>query len=161
MVKLSDFLEINLLEPDIQASNMADCLRMIVILLARYQAIQDPTEVLEKLLEREKVMSTGIGAGIAIPHARCASLNKTIVCIALSKDGIDFNSLDGDPVKMVFLLLGPQDSSTLHVRLLAQIAKMIKDREFIERLRNASTPEEMMKLVKGQELKELKEDGVE
>ncbi len=160
-VKLSGLLDTNLLTTDLSAKDTKDCLERMVGILSYYRVIEDPSDALEKLIEREKVMSTGIGGGVAIPHARCTSVNKTIVSIALSQDGIDFQALDGDPVKIVFLILGPPESAAQHVKLLAQIARLIKDKRFVEQLGKAQTPARIIELIKAEELQESKEDGVE
>lgn len=160
-MKLSDFLDIDLLHADISASDARDFLQKMVVTLVRCQAISDEAEAIEKILAREKVMSTGIGGGVAIPHARCASLNRTVLSIALSKEGIDFKALDGNPVHIVFLILGPQDSAALHVKLLAQIAKLIKDRKFVEKLMICRSADEIMRVIRQGEMKEAKENGVE
>ncbi len=159
--KLSELLDSNLLITDLSAKDTKDCLEKMVNVLSYYRVIADPSDALEKLIEREKVMSTGIGGGVAIPHARCTSVSKTIVSIALSKDEIDFQSLDGEPVKIVFLILGPPESAAHHVKLLAQIARLIKDKRFVEELARAQTPARIIELIRAEELQESKEDGVE
>ncbi|MEW5806384.1 MAG: PTS sugar transporter subunit IIA [Acidobacteriota bacterium] len=161
MIKISDFLDVELLEPDLYASDTEDCLRKIVVRLSRCHVIKDGEDVLEKLLEREKVMSTGIGAEVAIPHARCPSLSRTIVSVAISREGVDFHSIDGNPVKVIFLIIGPPEAASLHIKLLAQIARMIKNEGFTERLSRAKTAAEIVKVIEEKEMKEAKEDGVE
>lgn len=160
-MKISDFLNEDLLELNFSASDTESCIRKLVDILERNSLLKNPKEVFEKLIEREKVMSTGIGIGVAIPHARCSSLSRTVVSLALSKSGIEFKAIDGKPVKVVFLIVGPPEAASLHVNLLAQIARMIKNPGFTDKLLQAKTSSEIIEIIKEKEMKETKEDGVE
>lgn len=160
-MKISDFLNVDLLELDLSASDTEGCIEKLVDILDSNGLIKDPKEVYHKLIEREKVMSTGIGRGVAIPHARCSSLSRTIVTIAISSQGIEFKAIDGKPVKVVFLIVGPPEAASLHVKLLAQIARMIKNQGFADRLLQASSGSDIIEIIKKKEMEETKENGVE
>lgn len=160
-MKISDALNADLLELNLSAPDTEGCIRKLVDVLERSSLIRSPEEVYEKLIEREKVMSTGIGMGIAIPHARCPSLSRTIVTLAISNEGIEFKAIDGKPVKVVFLIVGPPEAASLHVKLLAQIARMIKNQGFADRLIQAKTGSEIIEIIKEKEMRETKENGVE
>lgn len=160
-MKISDFLNADLLELDLSASDTESCIKKLVDILERSSLIKSPEEVYRKLIEREKVMSTGIGMEVAIPHARCPSLSRTIVTMAISNRGIEFKAIDGKPVKVIFLIVGPPEAASLHVKLLAQIARMIKSKDFAETILQAKTGAEIVEIIQRKEMEETKENGVE
>ena len=160
-MKISDFLNADLLELDLSASDTENCIKKLVDILERNSLIKSPEEVYRKLIEREKVMSTGIGMEVAIPHARCPSLSRTIVTMAISNRGIEFKAIDGKPVKVIFLIVGPPEAASLHVKLLAQIARMIKSKDFAETILQAKTGAEIVEIIQRKEMEETKENGVE
>lgn len=160
-MKISDFLNADLLELDLSASDTESCIKKLVDILERSSLIKSPEEVYQKLIEREKVMSTGIGMEVAIPHARCPSLSKTIVTMAISNRGIEFKAIDGKPVKVIFLIVGPPEAASHHVKLLAQIARMIKSKDFAETVLQAKTGAEIVEIIQRKEMEETKENGVE
>lgn len=103
--------------------------------------------VFEVLMEREKLGSTGIGDGIAIPHGKLAGLEKLIVSFGRSVTGVDFDSLDGKPVHIFFLLLAPENSAGQHLKALARISRMLKDISFRESLLTAETSDDAYNLI--------------
>lgn len=107
----------------------------------------DRDALFEVLLEREKLGSTGIGDGIAIPHGKLAGLEKLIISFGKSVKGVDFDSLDGKPVHIFFLLLAPENSAGQHLKALARISRMLKDVSFRESLLEAETPEDIYNLI--------------
>lgn len=94
-------------------------------------------DVLDGLVAREKLGSTGLGAGIAIPHCRLAACDKPYGAIATLQEGIDFDAIDGDPVDILFVLLVPQEACDEHLQILAELAKRFSDSAFCDSLRNA------------------------
>lgn len=103
------------------------------------------------VLEREKLGSTGIGSGIAIPHARTNSVNEVSIAFARSKKGIDFNSIDGDPVNLFFVLAAPVESGSAYLRLLARISRLLRYQDLIEDLKKAKSKEEVIALIASKE----------
>lgn len=103
----------------------------------------DEEAIVEVLLEREKLGSTGIGEGIAIPHGKLPELKNLIVSFGRSKRGIDFESLDGNPVHIFFLLMAPENSAGQHLKALAKISRMLKDKKFREDLMEADSREDI------------------
>jgi len=101
-------------------------------------------EIVSILLEREKLGSTGIGDGIAIPHGKAASLRELLVAFGRSREGVDFNAMDGRPVHLFFLLMAPENSAGLHLKALAKISRMLKDGAFRKRLMEAGSPAELI-----------------
>ncbi len=105
-------------------------------------------EIVEVLLERERLGSTGIGDGIAIPHGKLAGLDDIIVSFGRSKDGIDFDSLDGRPVHIFFLLMAPENSAGQHLRALAKISRMLKDSSFRTELMLAKSADDLYRIIR-------------
>ena len=111
----------------------------------------DPDIALSVLMAREKLGSTGIGEGIAIPHGKLAGLDNLIVCFGRSAAGIDFNAMDGNPVHLFFLLLAPENSAGQHLKMLAKISRMLKDSRFRAKLMEAKSRDEIFGMISQQD----------
>ncbi len=148
MMTLTDFLREGLIFTDLHPRDMPDCLQMMVEAAAAAGAIRDKKDALTRLLERERTMSTGMGSGVAVPHAKTATCTSMVVTLGLVPDGVDFKAIDGKPVHVVFLLLGPPDSTRLHVDLLARIAWVVKVPGVLDTIRNAHTPQQVMEALR-------------
>ena len=111
-------------------------------------AIPDAPDALRRLLERERTMSTGMGGGVAVPHAKTDKVRNLVVAMARVSDGVDFKAIDGKPVYLVFLLLGPPDSTRQHVDLLARIAYLVKAPGVIDAMRSAVTPAQILEILR-------------
>jgi mannitol/fructose-specific phosphotransferase system IIA component (Ntr-type) len=116
-------------------------------------------EVLESLKTREEQVSTGVGYGVAIPHAFSDKLNKVITVLGRSREGIDFQSLDGKPVHFVILFLVPKKEYHMHLQALAAIAKMFTNIEIRRRLVSAACHEEILDIFMGRQTKDLSANG--
>jgi mannitol/fructose-specific phosphotransferase system IIA component (Ntr-type) len=138
-MKLHHYLRPELILLDFEADGVEASLRAMVANLAECGVIEREQPVLDALLERESAQSTGIGGGVAIPHAVYAELTATVIELALSRTGIDFLSLDGAPAHAIFLLLSPPAASSTHIKLLARIARLMRQPDFLEQLLNANT----------------------
>ena len=114
-------------------------------------AITDREKVLQAVLEREKIMSTGIGDGIAIPHGKSDAVNGLAAALGIHKRGVDFESLDGEPAYVFFLLVSPADVSGPHIKALARISRLLKNDDFKRKLIDASTAEEILEIIKTEE----------
>ena len=141
---LSDFLREDLIFLDLHPKDMEECLRTMVQMASARGAIADPADALTRLLERERTMSTGMGGGVAVPHAKTDKVRSLIVALGRVADGVDFKAIDGKPVQVVFLLLGPPDSTRQHVDLLARIAYLVKAPGVLDTLRSATTPAQIL-----------------
>lgn len=104
----------------------------------------DKNNILKKLLQREEMGSTAIGGSIALPHARIEKIKKMQICISISPEGVNFNSLDQDPVKIIVLILSNQKEAGLHLKMLALLARMLKDKYFVKQLINVNREEELV-----------------
>lgn len=105
-------------------------------------------EIFEMLLEREQLGSTAIGGGIAIPHAKIDGLKKLFIIVAVSSEGVPFDSLDGEAVYVIFLLLAPEDATIEYLKLLANVSRLLKKESVITYLKNANGEEEILKIIK-------------
>ncbi|HTZ38749.1 MAG TPA: PTS sugar transporter subunit IIA [Syntrophales bacterium] len=103
--------------------------------------------MVEVLLEREKLGSTGIGDGIAIPHGKLKGLDSLVISFGRSREGIDFDAIDGKPVYLFFLLMAPESSTGQHLKALAKISRMLKDQEFRSSLLSAKNAEELYRRI--------------
>lgn len=101
-------------------------------------------QLVKVLLERERLGSTGIGGGIGIPHGKLKNLESLVLGFGLSRQGVNFESMDGRPTHIFFLLLTPEDSAGIHLKLLARISRLLKNEDFKERLMHSQTSEDIV-----------------
>lgn len=145
LVKLSDFLDKNCIIPQLHARDKKGVLEELAHAVSDNEPSVAESVLVKVLLERERLGSTGIGDGVAIPHGKLESLSHPIVSFGRSKEGLDFDSMDGQPVHLFFLLVAPENSSGIHLQALAKIAKMLKNSEVRKRLMNAEDRDEIYK----------------
>ena len=127
--------------PNFSASGKEEALRKFAKFFVERGLYEREESIFKTLYDREKLGSTGIGGGIAIPHGKLPDLDDVLAIFARSKEGVDFESLDGKPVYLFFVLLAPESSPGKHLRVIAKISKMLKDQEFKEKLINADDDE--------------------
>ncbi len=152
-MKLTDILQESAIVPDLDASTKTDALDILVGAMADSNSEVKKDEILNTLLEREELGSTGIGDGIAIPHGKAAGLSQITSGFGLSKAGIEFDSLDGQPAHLFFLLIAPEDSAGVHLRMLARISRMLKNTDFRKRLLNADSRQEIYQIISQEDAK--------
>ena len=112
------------------------------------EAIHEDVEALyDELLDRERLMSTGIGIGIAVPHTRCPETETFTVAIGRSAEGVKYDSLDGQPVHLVILIIAPGNDRREYLQLLAKVVMKLKDREFFQKLMDAPTSSDMYDII--------------
>lgn len=112
---------------------------------------ENKKEISKAIFQREEMGSTAIGNHIAFPHARTSSVKDIIICIGISKEGIDFDSLDQEPVNIVAFLLSNQKEAGLHLKMLAFLARMLRDKYLVQRLKNVKNEEEVIALLDKQQ----------
>ena len=147
-VNLLDFLPISAIQIDLKSQTKKEVLKELVHLIANAHEIKNSGGILDALLEREELGSTGIGQGIAIPHGKSEAASKVVAALGVSKRGIDFDALDGEPVYLFFMLVAPSNAAGIHLKILAKISRLLKDKFFRQALREAKTSEESLKLIK-------------
>lgn len=128
----------------LDAVNKNDCLRSMVERLARTSDIGDTGDVYMAILEREKLLSTGFGLGLAIPHAKLPGIKEFVVGLGVHKRGVDFDSLDEKPVHVLVMILGPDSRQEEYLKVLSRVTAFLKDNR--ERLLNLETPREVYEL---------------
>lgn len=148
-MKISDFLCPKAVSADLKSTAKAEVISEIVDLLVNAGAIEkkNKSKVIEVLMAREALGSTAIGQGIAIPHGKCDYVKKLVGTLSISKPGINFDSLDGEPAHIFFLLVAPIDSAGPHLKALARISRLLKDKYFRESLKSAKDEKTILKLI--------------
>ena len=147
---LSSLLTVEQIIPQMQSSERWTAIAELVDLLVKEGKVKpdDHETVLNALKQREETMSTGIGFGIAIPHASSDRVNEVVAAFGRSSGGIEFDSLDNAPVKFVVLFVVPRDQFQMHLRTLAAIAKLLNDRAVREALGQAASAQEILAIFK-------------
>ena len=143
---LGNLLSVDQILPEMQSKERWSAIVELVDLLVKQRQVkpEDREVVLAVLRQREETMSTGIGFGIAIPHASSDRVDKVVAAFGRSTTGIEFDSLDNAPVKFIVLFVVPKDQFQTHLRTLAAIAKFLNDRSVRERLATAASAEEIL-----------------
>jgi PTS system nitrogen regulatory IIA component len=146
-MKFSELINKNYIIPEFKGSTKKQVLEELVEALASNNVEIDKVVLLNALLEREKLGSTGIGDGVAIPHGKLNGLDNIILLFGKSGQGVDFEAIDRKPVCMVFLLVAPADSAGLHLKALARLSRMLREKEFKNSLLMASDAEALLKII--------------
>jgi len=146
-MKISDILKEDFIIANLKASDKEGALSEVSLFLEHKGAIPDHGKLLQALLEREQLGSTGIGDNMAIPHAKCEDVDQIITVFARSRKGIDFQSLDRKPVHFIFLLLAPPASTGLHLKALAKIARLFKNLSLRESILEAEDADTINSLI--------------
>jgi PTS system nitrogen regulatory IIA component len=140
-MNLVDFLRPEHMVADLETQDKQGVLEELVGVLVASGVVTDAQHAVDVLLERERLGSTGIGEGIAIPHGKLPGLDSVIAVFGRSKAGVDFDSMDGAPVNLFFLLMAPENSASMHLKALARISRLLKDRDFRNELLACDTKE--------------------
>lgn len=148
-MKIGDFLCAKAVTTELKGTNKIEVIQELVGLLVSAGAVdkKHKAKLIEILMAREALGSTAIGQGIAIPHGKCEYVSKLTAGLGISSKGIDFDSLDGEPAYIFFLLVAPIDSAGPHLKALARISHLLKDRYFRENLKNAKDEKAILKFI--------------
>lgn len=139
-MKIVDILSEDLIVPALEANDRDGVLRELVAAIVRVRPTVPIEDAVRVLVNREKIGSTGVGQGLAIPHAKLATLTKAVACFGRSQEGIDFGALDGQPCHLFMALLAPEGNAGLHLKALARSSRLFKEPEFLRALQEASPP---------------------
>ena len=147
------FLDDRAVSTDVTSQNKEDVIRELVELLVKSGAIKekDVSRLVQILMKRESLGSTGIGQGVAIPHGKSDCVTKLVAAFGVSRTGVNFDSLDGEPVHLFFLLVAPEDSAGPHLKALARISRLLKDKHFRDSLRAAREEKTLVKIIREEE----------
>ncbi|MBN2372741.1 PTS sugar transporter subunit IIA [bacterium] len=151
-LKIVDLLSKDAIASDLKADNKEDVLREMVNLLYNAGKINDKEKALEVLLDREKLGSTGVGYGVAIPHGKYNAIDNLVAAFGRSKKGIDFDAVDHKPVHIFFLFLASEDAANLHLKVLARSCRLLKRDTFRESLMHAENEDDIMKVIAREEV---------
>jgi PTS system nitrogen regulatory IIA component len=148
-MQLSDVLSLDCTKSAVQCSSKKRALEIISGTVADYTGV-NATELFECMLSREKVGTTGIGNGIAIPHARMASFDKAVAVLIQCAEAIDFDAIDNRPVDILFALLVPEDQCKEHLKTLSLMAERLSDKQVLKALRKAENDQELYNIMVNQ-----------
>jgi fructose-specific phosphotransferase system IIA component len=148
-MRISDFLSKKAVVTDLKSSKKEEILRELVDALVAAGEIEKRhrNKLIESLMARETLGSTAIGQGVGIPHAKSDCVKKLIAAFGLSRKGVDFDSLDGEPVYIFFLLLAPADSAGPHLKALARVSRLLKDKYFRDSLRQCPDDKSVIRII--------------
>ncbi|MCX5802433.1 MAG: PTS sugar transporter subunit IIA [Proteobacteria bacterium] len=133
-MRIEEILKESCVVADIKGKTKGETLFELVDVLKKANLIHNIEKAVNVILEREKLGSTGIGDGVAIPHGKMKGIHNIVCAFGRSKDGVDFDAVDRKPVHIFFLLLAPEDSASLHLKMLSRISKILRDPSFRKRL---------------------------
>jgi len=146
-MKITDILDKDSVIKKLTSRDKKGVLEELVSVLVEHGKLADKEKTVQVLLERERLGSTGIGDGIAIPHGKLQEIHDVICSFGRSKEGIDFQSMDEKPSHLFFLLLAPEDSAGEHLQALARLSRILKEAPFRKRLMEATSKEEIYRLI--------------
>ncbi len=156
-MKLTDFVIKEAIVTDLDVATKDDAIKAMTASLRNAGTISEDDEesIVAHILKREELGSTGIGNGVAVPHTKHPTVDRLVATVALAKDGVDFASLDGEPVYILFLLVSPPDRPGDHLRGLENISRHLRNQNFCNFLRQASTQAEIWDLLEEADNDEL------
>ena len=150
-MKIMDFLNEKAICASLKSQDKGGVIRELVDLLFKAGEIKNKEELINTLLARESLGSTGIGQGIGIPHGKSDKVKELVAAFGLSQKGVNFDSLDGESVYIFFLLVAPEESAGPHLKALARISRLLKDKYFRNLLKEAKGEKEIIKIIKDED----------
>ena len=150
-MNIMGFLDERAVTTDLKAQQGKEgVIRELVELLVRAGSIKDKDvgKLIQILMKRESLGSTGIGQGVAIPHGKSDCVSRLVAAFGVSRTGVNFDSLDGEPVTLLFLLVAPEDSAGPHLKALARFSRLLKDKHFRDSLRAAKDEKTLVKIIR-------------
>lgn len=152
-MKISEFLDEEAVTCQLKATNKEDVIRELVGLLVKTGSIKDKDvpKIMRILMDREALGSTGIGQSVAIPHGKTDSVLRLVGAVGIAAHGLNFDSLDGEATKIFFLLIAPQDSAGPHLKALARISRLLKERHFRDGLIAAKEEKTLLRILKDED----------
>ncbi len=145
-MKISEIMCKESLAVRYKATNKRECLEFLVEIAAKSGKIKDKEQALEEVFAREEVMSTGVGKGIAMPHAKTNAVESQIAACITLEEPIDFDALDGEPVDILFLLLGREDNVASHLRMLSKISRFMNNDSFRAQILSANSVQQLVEI---------------
>ena len=152
-MKIVDLIKRDMIVPALVATEKKAILEELATFMAQHHARIDRATLAKVLIEREGLASTAIGEGVAIPHGKLAAVGEIVACLGRVTAGVDFDSMDGAPTHLFFVLVAPESSTGAHLKALARISRVFKDPEFRRRLLAASDADAMFQVVSEEDAK--------
>ncbi len=150
-MKVSELLNPGVIVSDLKGNKKDEVINELIDLFKGDSRVQDVEKVRSAVLDREKIMSTGVGKGFAIPHGKTNSISDIIAAFGKTKNPVDYDALDGQPVHLVFLLVGKDNLVSKHIKLLSRISRMMNKDDFRNRLLEAGSVEEILEIFNKEE----------
>lgn len=150
-MKIGDILTEDMVVTGLEGSSKDEIIDAMIDLVGKSSKVIDKEKVREAIFEREKIMSTGVGNGFAIPHGKTDAVSDIVAAFAVTAEPIDYQSLDEKPVRLVFLLVGKDNMVGPHIKLLSRISRLMNKEEFRKRLTELRTPREILETFKKEE----------
>ena len=150
-MKISEILDVELISTKIEGHDKETVLNNMIELVSKSPKITDREKVRNAIFNREKIMSTGVGKGFAIPHGKTDGIMDMVAAFGITENDINFDSLDNEPVKFIFLLVGKENLVGPHLKLLSRISRLLNKDEFRTKLMTATTPQEIKDLFEQEE----------
>jgi fructose-specific phosphotransferase system IIA component len=150
-MKISDILDETRILTNMEGDSKSVIINKLIDLVAISPKVLDKEKVKEAIFEREKIMSTGVGNGFAIPHGKTDAVSDIVAAFAVTKEPIDYQALDEQPVRLIFLLIGKGNMVGPHIKLLSRISRLMNKEEFRKKLLDAPTPKDVMEIFRTEE----------
>ena len=150
-MKITDVLEEQFVRTNLPGTNKEEIINSMIQLVGNSKNVLDKEKVRQAILEREKIMSTGVGNGFAIPHGKTDAVKDIVAAFAITEHPVDYQALDEQPVRLVFLLVGRDSLVGPHIKLLSRISRLMNKEEFRQELLSSKTPKEVIELFQRQE----------
>ncbi len=150
-MRISDILKEDVVVTNLAGTNKTEILNAMIDIAARSERVLDKDRMRSAIFEREKIMSTGVGSGFAIPHGKTDAVQDIVAAFAITENPIDYQSLDDQPVRLVFLLVGKDNSVGPHIKLLSRISRLMNKEEFRRKLLEAGSPSDVLQIFKDEE----------
>lgn len=152
-MRLKDILTEDRIKIPLENTEKEKIIEEMVGLIDKSNKLRNRAQILKAVLDREAVMSTGVGDEVAIPHGKADGVEDIVAALGITKEPVDFKSLDDKPVRLVWLLVGPQDKTGPHLKALSRISRLMHKKEFRERLIGVRNPKEMIDAITSEEEK--------
>jgi len=146
-MKLSKFCDEGLISFELSSKAKEDVIAELVALAAKSKLVKDKEMLLNDVLEREKLVTTGVGYGVAFPHAKTRSVRGIVIAFGRSKHGIDFDAMDKRPVHLFFMIAAPEDAIGAHLNVMARLSYIMKSEENREKLLDIKSPKELLEML--------------
>jgi fructose-specific phosphotransferase system IIA component len=151
-MRIVDLLNEKVVRTNLAGTTKTEIINAMIDVAASQERVLDKERVREAIFEREKIMSTGVGAGFAIPHAKSDAVSDIVAAFAVTAQPIDYQSLDDQPVRIVFLLIGRENMVGPHIKLLSRISRLMNNEDFRKRLLDAKTPKDILEIFRQEEV---------